>query len=454
MTKSEPLSVVILAAGRGTRMKNDRPKVLHEMAGRSLIGHVLAAGRALNAKSCVVVLGAGTDEVAAAVAREAPEAAIVVQDPPRGTGHALQAAVPVLPSSGTVLVLYGDTPLLTPATLEALVDCRSADDAAVAVLGMRPPDPSGYGRLRLADDGRLLAIVEDKHCDAGLRAEPFCNSGVMALAADRLPVLLAGLAEQPGSGELYLTDTIAAANERGWRCSAVEGSWIEGQGVNTQAQLAVVAGHFQARRREELMAAGVTMEAPETVFLAADTAIAAGAVIEPFVVFGPDVRVGPDAMIRAHSHLAGATIERGAEIGPFARLRPGTTIGEKAKIGNFVETKAAQLDAGAKANHLTYLGDCEVGAATNVGAGTITCNYDGFNKHRTTIGAGVFIGSNAALVAPLRLGAGAVIGAGSVITSDVPDGALALSRSAQRNLENAARRFRGKLRREKADRES
>jgi bifunctional UDP-N-acetylglucosamine pyrophosphorylase/glucosamine-1-phosphate N-acetyltransferase len=454
MTKSEPLSVVILAAGRGTRMKNDRPKVLHEMAGRSLIGHVLAAGRALDAESCVVVLGAGMDEVAAAVAREVPEASIVVQDPPQGTGHALQVASPALPSSGTVLVLYGDTPLLTPATLKALVDCRHADDAAVAVLGMRPPDPSGYGRLRLTHDGRLMAIVEDKHCDPELRAETLCNSGVMALAGDRLPALLAELVEQPGSGELYLTDTVASANERGWRCSAVEGSWIEGQGVNTQAQLAAVAGHFQARRRAELMAAGVTMEAPETVFLAADTAIAAGAVIEPFVVFGPGVRIDSDAVIRAHSHLAGATIERGAEIGPFARLRPGTTIGEKAKIGNFVETKSTRLDAGAKASHLTYLGDCEVGAATNVGAGTITCNYDGFNKHRTTIGAGVFIGSNTALVAPLRVGEGAVIGAGSVLTDDVPAEALALSRSIQRNVENAAGRLRAKLRREKAARES
>ncbi len=454
MTRSESLSVVILAAGRGTRMKNDRPKVLHEMAGRSLIGHVLAAGRALDAESCVVVLGAEMEAVAAAVARDAPEASVVVQDPPKGTGHALQVASPALPSGGTVLVLYGDTPLLTATTLTTLVECRRADDAAVAVLGMRPPDPAGYGRLQLADDGRLLAIVEDKHCDSAARAETFCNSGVMALAADRLPALLADLAEQPGSGEVYLTDTVAFANRRGWRCSAVEGSWIEGQGVNTQAQLATVAGHFQERRRAELMASGVTMEAPETVFVAADTEIAAGAVIEPFVVFGPGVRIGPDAVIRSHSHLTGASIERGAEIGPFARLRPGTVIGEKAKIGNFVETKGTRLEPGAKANHLTYLGDCDVGAATNVGAGTITCNYDGFNKHRTTIGAGAFIGSNTALVAPLTVGAGAVIGAGSVITSDVPAEALALSRSAQRNLEDAAGRLRARLRREKAARES
>jgi bifunctional UDP-N-acetylglucosamine pyrophosphorylase/glucosamine-1-phosphate N-acetyltransferase len=422
------------------------------MAGLSLIGHVLAAVRALDAEHCVVVLGADMAEVNAEVARHAPDASVVIQDPPRGTGHALQVAAPALPAAGTVLVVYGDTPLLTPATLAALVACRQRDDAAVAVLGMRPPDPAGYGRLRLAADGQLLAIVEHKHCDPDLLAEGFCNSGVMALAADRLPDLLAELVQQPESGELYLTDTVEIANARGWPCRAVEGSWIEGLGINTQAQLADAARHFQSRRREALMAEGVTMEAPETVFLAADTTIAPGAVIEPFVVFGPGVRIGAGAVVRAHSHLAGAVVEAAAEIGPFARLRPGTVIGVKAKIGNFVETKGARLDDGAKANHLTYLGDCEVGAGANIGAGTITCNYDGFNKHRTAIGAAAFIGSNTALVAPVTVGRGAVIGAGSVVTADVPDDAIALSRPPQRNLARAAPRLRDRLRLEKARR--
>jgi bifunctional UDP-N-acetylglucosamine pyrophosphorylase/glucosamine-1-phosphate N-acetyltransferase len=450
MASSDPLSVVILAAGRGTRMKNNRPKVLHEMAGRSLIGHVLATAQTLGAERLVVVLGADMDPVAAEARRLAPEATIVTQDPPLGTGHALQVASGALPERGTVLVLYGDTPLLRRETLEELQDCRHQADAAVAVLGMRPPDPTGYGRLRLDDCGNLLAIVEHKHCDAALLAEDFCNSGVLALAADRLAELLAALPQQTSNNEYYLTDTVELANRRGWVCRAVEGSWIDGQGVNTQAQLATVAGHFQARRRAAFMEQGVIMEAPETVFLAADTMIEPGAVIEPFVVFGPAVQVEREAVVRAHSHLTGARIGRGAEIGPFARLRPGVVIEEKAKIGNFVEAKNTRLRAGAKASHLTYLGDCDVGPGANIGAGTITCNYDGFSKHRTLIGAGAFVGSNTAFVAPVTIGDGAVTGAGSVITADVPAEAIALSRPPQRNLDGAAGRFRERLSREKA----
>ena len=449
MTVVDPLSVVILAAGRGTRMKNDRPKVLHEMAGMSLIGHVLATAEALGPDKLVVVLGRGMEPVAAEIAERAPAAAIVIQDPPMGTGHALQVAGPELLSAGAVLVLYGDTPLMTDATLRALLERRRADDAAVAVLGMRPPDPAGYGRLRMGERGELLAIVEHKHCDPALLAEGFCNSGVMALAAERTATLLGELERHPGSDEFYLTDVVEIAQRHGWPCRAVEASWIEGQGVNTQAQLAEVAAHFQARRRGELMAEGVIMEAPETVYLAADTEIGPGAVIAPFVVFGPGVRVAAAAVIHGHSHLAGAEVGRGAEIGPFARLRPGTVIGEKAKVGNFVEAKNTSLGAGAKAGHLTYLGDCAVGAGANIGAGTITCNYDGFNKHRTTIGAGAFIGSNSAFVAPVTVGADAIVGAGSVVTSDVPADALGLARSPQRIIEAGARRLRERLAREK-----
>ncbi len=449
MTVVEPLSVVILAAGRGTRMKNDRPKVLHEMAGLSLIGHVLATAEALGPEKLVVVLGREMEAVAAEIAGRAPAAAIVIQDPPMGTGHALQVAAPELLSAGAVLVLYGDTPLMTEATLRALLERRRAEDAAVAVLGMRPPDPAGYGRLRMGEGGELLAIVEHKHCDPALLAEGFCNSGVMALAAERTATLLGNLTRHPGSDEFYLTDVVEIAGRHGWPCRAVEASWIEGQGVNTQAQLAEVAAHFQTRRRTELMAAGVIMQAPETVFLAADTEIGAGAVIEPFVVFGPGVRVAAEAVIHSHSHLAGTEIGRRAEIGPFARLRPGTVIGEQAKVGNFVEAKNTTLGTGAKANHLTYLGDCDVGAAANIGAGTITCNYDGFNKHRTVIGAGAFVGSNSALVAPVTVAADAVVGAGSVVTSDVPADALGLTRSPQRIIEGGARRLRERLAREK-----
>ena len=445
----EPLSVVILAAGRGTRMKNEQPKVLHELAGRTLIGHVLATAQALDPAKLVVVLGRDMAPVAAEVTKRAPDAAIVVQEPPMGTGHALQVAAPELRREGAVLVLYGDTPLLIETTLRRLLEQRQRDDAAVAVLGMRPPDPMGYGRLRLGAGGELSAIVEQKHCDPALLAEGFCNSGVMALAAERCAALLDALEQHPGSDEFYLTDVVEIAQRHRWPCRAVEASWIEGQGVNTQAQLAEVAAHFQTRRRAELMARGVIMEAPETVFLAADTEIGPGAVVAPFVVFGPGVRVAAEAVIHSHSHLAGAAIGEGAEIGPFARLRPGTVIGGKAKIGNFVEAKNTTLGAGAKASHLTYLGDCEVGPRANIGAGTITCNYDGFNKHRTVIGEGAFIGSNSAFVAPVSVGAEAIIGAGSVVTSDVPADGLGLSRPPQRTLDGGGRRLRERLAREK-----
>jgi bifunctional UDP-N-acetylglucosamine pyrophosphorylase / glucosamine-1-phosphate N-acetyltransferase len=443
---AERLSVVVLAAGKGTRMRNPLPKVLHPLAGRTLIGHVLEAARALGAARTVVVLAPGMEEVAAEVRRSPLEPAIAVQEPQLGTGHAVQAALPELPDEGTVLVLYGDTPLMTPETLGRLVAAREAMEAAVAVLGMRPPDPAGYGRLRFSGDD-LAEIVEERHADAELRRTGISNSGVMAMDAARLLPLLDAVPLRPEKGEYYLTDIVALATARGWRCTAVEGPWEEGVGVNSQAQLADATRLLQARLRGRMLEAGAIMPAPETVHLAADTEVAPGAVVEPYVVFGPGVRVEAGAVVHAFSHLEGAVVEAGASVGPFARLRPGTRLGAKARVGNFVETKNASLAAGAKANHLTYLGDASVGEGANVGAGTITCNYDGFGKHRTEIGAGAFIGSNSALVAPVRVGAGSVVGAGSTVTRDVPDEAVAVARGVQENREGKAPGLRDRFRR-------
>jgi bifunctional UDP-N-acetylglucosamine pyrophosphorylase/glucosamine-1-phosphate N-acetyltransferase len=443
-----PLCVIILAAGKGTRMKNALPKVLHPLAGRKLIEHVLASAEALAPASTVVVLGPAMDDVASVVGRSRLAPAVALQEPQLGTGHALMAAKALLPEAGTVLVMFGDTPLLTDATLRRLIEAREADDAAVAVLGIRPAEPSGYGRLRI-EGGRLVEIVEDRHADAALKQHAACNSGVMAFDAARLGSLLEKLKLRPEKGEYYLTDAVGLAVARGWACLAIEGPAEEGLGVNSQAQLAEVGQIVQRRLRERALAQGVIMPAPETVFLAADTEIGPGALIEPHVVFGPGVRVGPEAVIHAFSHLEKAVVAKGAEIGPFARLRPGSEIGEGAKIGNFVETKNTRLAPGAKANHLTYLGDTVVGAKANIGAGTITCNYDGFGKYPTQIGAGAFIGSNTALVAPVTIGAEAIVAAGSVVTRDVPDDGFAVARARQETREQRAGWLRERFRRRK-----
>jgi bifunctional UDP-N-acetylglucosamine pyrophosphorylase/glucosamine-1-phosphate N-acetyltransferase len=429
-------------------MKNTLPKVLHPLAGRTLIEHVLATAMALGPERCVVVLAAGMEDVAAVVGRTAPGAAIAIQEPQLGTGHALIAARSSLPEAGTVLVMFGDTPLITADTLGRLVEARQAADAAVAVLGMRPADPAGYGRLRL-EEGRLLEIVEDRHADAALKREALCNSGVMAFDAARLGPLLDSLPLRPEKNEHYLTDAVSAAVARGWVCVAIEGPAEEGLGINAQDQLAEATRLVQDRLRRAAMAAGVVMPAPDTVHLAADTVIGPGALIEPYVVFGPGVRIGAGAIVHSFSHLEKAVVADGAEIGPFARLRPGSEIGAGAKIGNFVETKNAKLAPGAKANHLTYLGDAEVGAKANVGAGTITCNYDGFGKYPTRIGEGAFIGSNTALVAPVEVGAGAIVAAGSVVTQNVPEDGFAVARARQETKPNRAGWLRERLRRRK-----
>jgi bifunctional UDP-N-acetylglucosamine pyrophosphorylase/glucosamine-1-phosphate N-acetyltransferase len=440
---SLPVTVVVLAAGKGTRMKSPRPKVLHRLAGRSMIDHVLAVVADLRPERAVVVLAPDMADVAAAVARAPQPATLVFQEPQLGTGHALVVARDHLPPSGDVLVLYADTPLLTLPTLNRLLEARRAAAAAVAVLGMRPPDSAGYGRLAFVR-GELAAIVEERHADEGLKRDGLCNAGTMAFDAARLGVLLDALQLRTPKNEYYLTDAVAHARARGWPCAAVEMPWLEALGVNSQAQLAEAEGVLQDRLRQTAMARGATLIGPETVFLASDTELDEDVEVGPYVVFGPGVRVARGARILPFCHLEGVTIGPDAQIGPFARFRPHAEIGAGAKVGNFVEVKNAVLEPGAKANHLSYLGDARIGAKANIGAGTIVCNYDGYAKHRTDIGAGAFIGSNTALVAPVTIGEGAVIGAGSTINRDVPPGSLSIARGRQTDIPDGAARLRAR----------
>ena len=443
---TETLSAVVLAAGKGTRMRNTLPKVLHRVAGRPLVGHAMETTRRTGCSTVVLVLAEGSASVEAAARAVIPDLHVAIQDPPLGTGHAVMAALDALPMEGSVVVLFGDTPLLEATTVRRLVQVREEHDAAVAVLGMRPPESGGYGRLRMGDGGELLEIVEHRHAGDDLLSSAACNSGVMAIDAAELRPLLDAVACRPENGEYYLTDIVAIARSRGRRCTAIETAWQEGHGVNSQAQLAEAEELWQRRRRQELHDSGVIMPAPETVQLAVDCRIAPGATLEPQLVFGPGVVIEEGAVIRSFCHLEGAHIGAGVVVGPFARLRPGTHLESGARIGNFVETKNARLGEGAKANHLTYLGDCSVGHGANIGAGTITCNYDGFSKHRTEIGAGAFVGSNTAIVAPLRVGEGAIIGAGSAITKDVPDNAIAVARGEQGVRTGMAATMRQRLR--------
>ena len=440
---SVSVTVVVLAAGKGTRMKSPRPKVLHRLAGRSMIHHVLAVAAELEPKRAVVVLAPDMAEVAAEVDRGPQPATLAYQEPQLGTGHALLIARDQLPAAGEVLVLYGDTPLLTPATLRSLLEARRGAGAAVAVLGMRPPDPRGYGRLAFAG-GELAAIVEERHADAALKADGLCNAGIMAFDAARLGALLDALELRTPKNEYYLTDAVGHARARGWSCVAIEMPWLEALGINSQAQLAEAEAVLQDRLREAAMAGGVTLIGPETVFLASDNELEEDVEGGPYVVFGPGVRVARGARILPFCHLEGVTLGPGSQIGPFARLRPGTEIGPGARVGNFVEVKNAVLEAGAKANHLSYIGDARVGAKANIGAGTITCNYDGFGKHWTDIGPGAFIGSNSALIAPVTIGEGAVVGAGSTINRDVPPGSLSIARGRQTDIPEGAGRRRAR----------
>jgi bifunctional UDP-N-acetylglucosamine pyrophosphorylase/glucosamine-1-phosphate N-acetyltransferase len=438
VTQPAPFAAIILAAGIGTRMKSARHKVLHPIAGKPMLRHLMDSLATLAPERTVVVAGALKEQVAAEVGSRAE---VVLQEPQLGTGHAVQQTAGALAGfDGKLLILYGDAPLVPAATMARLLDAL-ADDVAVAVLGFRPADPGRYGRI-IADAGTIRKMVEYKDASPEERAETLCNSGLMAVRGGDLFALLARVTNNNAAGEYYLPDIVGLAIADGRRCTVIETDADEVAGANSRAELADLEAIFQRRRRAELMAAGVSMQAPDTVFLAADTEISADVEIEPFVVFGPGVSIGRGARIRAHSHIEGARIGEDCEVGPFARLRPGTVLGRAAKIGNFVETKKAVLGDGAKANHLTYLGDVTVGAKANIGAGTITCNYDGFFKHQTVIGAGAFIGSNSALVAPVTIGDGAMVAAGSTVTRNVAGDALALVRPEQVERPGWAARFR------------
>ncbi|MGD9837232.1 MAG: bifunctional UDP-N-acetylglucosamine diphosphorylase/glucosamine-1-phosphate N-acetyltransferase GlmU [Afipia sp.] len=432
---------IVLAAGEGTRMRSSLPKVLHPVAGRPLISHVLAAAPDDMGDTVAVVVGPDHQSVIDEIARVRPGTKTYVQRERLGTAHAVLAAREALEAGADdLLIAFGDTPLIDATTFERM---RAAlkDGASLAVLGFRAADPTGYGRL-LEDNGQLVAIREHADASEAERAVKLCNAGVMAFAGKTALQILDRIGNGNSKGEYYLTDAVAIVRELGLRAVVIETSEDEVRGINTKAQLAEAEQVMQRKLRQAALDAGVTLIAPETVFLSADTAFGKDVTIEPFVVIGAGVSIGDGAVIHSFSNIVGARIGKGASIGPYARLRPGTMLGEGVRIGNFVETKAADLEAGVKVNHLTYIGDTHIGENANIGAGTITCNYDGFDKHRTEIGAGAFVGSNSSLVAPVKIGAGAYVGSGSVISKDVPDDALVVERSPVSLREGWAKRFR------------
>ncbi|MDF2809138.1 MAG: glmU [Microvirga sp.] len=438
------LLVLVLAAGEGTRMASSMPKVLHKVAGRSMVGHVVATARDAGAAAVAVVVGPGRDDVAKEVKAVAPEAEIFVQAERRGTAHAVLAARAALERGyDDVVVMYGDTPLVEGRTIAALRG-PVAEGAVVTVLGFRPADPTGYGRL-LTNSRTLTAIREEKDATEAERAVTLCNAGLMAFDGSSVLSILDAIGDDNAKKEFYLTDAVEIARASGREAAFTEADAAEVAGVNTRAQLAEAEAITQQRLRAAAMANGATLIAPETVFFSIDTRLGRDVIVEPHVVFGPGVVVDDEVVIHSFSHLEGAHLSRGVSIGPYARLRPGAALGEGVRIGNFVEIKAAELGAGTKVNHLSYVGDSIVGANTNIGAGSITCNYDGYSKHRTTIGANVFIGSNTLMVAPVTIGDGAYTATGSVITDNVPSDALAVGRARQVNKEGWAMRLRERL---------
>lgn len=442
------VSLILLAAGQGSRMQSDLPKVLHQVAAAPLLHHALTAGRALAPAKTVVVTGHGAEQVAKSARAFDEEATIVLQAEQLGTGHAVaQAAGALAGQSGDVIVLYGDTPFIRPETLEAMLEARARH--AVVVLGFEAADPGRYGRLILAGE-TLEKIVEYKDASEAERAVKLCNSGVICADRATLFELVDALGNDNAAGEYYLTDIVALARARGLSAGVVLCEEAETMGINTRAELARAEAAFQARARAEALDLGITLTAPETVFFALDTVVGRDTVIGPNVVFGPGVTIESGAEIKAFCHLEGCHVARGARVGPFARLRPGAEIGEDGHIGNFVEVKNAILGEGVKVNHLSYIGDADIGDGTNIGAGTVTCNYDGVMKHRTVIGKDVFIGSDTMLVAPVKLGDRAMTGSGSVITEDVPAEAMAIGRARQVTKPGLATRLRERLRAIKA----
>ena len=430
---------IILAAGMGTRMNAVLPKVLHPIGGQPMLQHLLEELKSIDLWHCVVVIGAGAEAVKEAL----PDVKFVVQEPQLGTGHAVLAARQAFADfAGDLVVLYADVPLLRRQTVSAMLAAIGENASAdLVVLGFRAVDPSGYGRLKLNADGELERIIEDPDATQADREIDLCNSGAVAGDAGMIYNLLEMVSSDNAKGEYYLTDIVGLAREKGKRVSVIEAEEEEVMGVNSLAELAEAEAVFQTRRRKEAMENGVTLVDPASVYFAHDTEIASDVTIGPDVVFGPGVKIETGARIEAFCHLAGCHIGAGASIGPFARLRPGTRIGQSVRIGNFVELKKAVMHQGAKANHLAYIGDAEVGEGTNIGAGTITCNYDGIDKHRTEIGKGVFIGSNSALIAPIKIGDGVIIGAGSTISDDLADDVLAMERAELTIKKDWAKKF-------------
>jgi bifunctional UDP-N-acetylglucosamine pyrophosphorylase/glucosamine-1-phosphate N-acetyltransferase len=445
-TSGHKAAAIILAAGKGTRMRSDMPKVMHALAGTPMLGHVITTARSAGLSPLSLVISPEQTQIRGYVDTHSPDIRIAQQTEQLGTAHAVLAARDALNDTAShLVVLYGDTPLIRPETITVLLAALTQDDRnAVAILGFRPADAGAYGRIVCAEDGSVEAIIEYNDANDAERAISLCNSGVMVLRGDVAWQLLDQIDNKNSKVEYYLTDVIALARRHGYRAVVRETACEEVMGVNSRNELAVAEHQMQQRLRERAMTEGATLIAPETVFLSHDTIIGRDTIIEPHVVIGKGVTIGDNCNIRSFSHIEGATIAAHASIGPFARIRPNTQIGEYAKIGNFVELKAAQIAADAKISHLSYIGDATVGESANIGAGTITCNYDGIKKYRTTIGAGAFIGSNSALVAPVEIGAGAIIAAGSVITENVAPDALAVSRAPQEIKDGAAERFRTK----------
>jgi bifunctional UDP-N-acetylglucosamine pyrophosphorylase/glucosamine-1-phosphate N-acetyltransferase len=451
MSDAPNFAVVILAAGQGTRMRSDTHKVLHPIACKPLLLHLLDSVDRLGAEKRVVVVGKGRDQVE--IALKGRDVAIAHQAEQKGTAHAVSQAKDALAGyDGAVLILYGDTPFVEADTLKRMLDRLDGEGGpGVVVLASTPDDPLKYGRIILGEGDRIAKMVEYKDATEEERAVRLCNSGMMAVRARDLFRWLDKVGNDNAAGEYYLPDVVNIAAAEGREAVVIESDPYETAGVNSRAELAHLELDWQRRRREQALQEGATLIDPESVWFAADTRLGRDVTVEPHVVFGPGVEIADGATIKAFSHIEGATIATKAVIGPFARLRPGAKIGEKAKVGNFVEVKKSSLGPGAKANHLSYIGDAEIGADANIGAGTITCNYDGFGKYGTVIGEGAFIGSNTALVAPVSVGAGAIVGAGSVITKDVEPDSLAVERSEQKGIAGWARRFRERMTRKAAE---